>query len=56
MHKIKPEVDKGIQEVIDNAAFIQGNAVTDFAQALSGYLGFIMLSPVPTELMPFRSQ
>ncbi len=37
--KIKPEVDKGIQEVIDNAAFIQGKAVSDFAQALSSYLG-----------------
>jgi len=37
--KIKPEVDKGIQEVIDAAAFIQGKAVTDFAQALSKYMG-----------------
>ena len=37
--KIKPEVDKGIQEVIDAAAFIQGKAVTDFAQALSNYMG-----------------
>jgi len=37
--KIKPEIDRGIQEVIDAAAFIQGKAVTDFAQALSSYLG-----------------
>jgi len=37
--KIKPGVDKGIQEVIDAAAFIQGKAVTDFAQALSKYMG-----------------
>ena len=27
---IKSEVDSAIQEVLDNAAFIQGKAVTDF--------------------------
>lgn len=37
--KIKKEVDTAIQEVIDNAAFIQGKAVTDFATALSAYTG-----------------
>src|SRR5882757_683037 len=37
--KIKKEVDMAIQEVIDNAAFIQGKAVTDFAAALAGYGG-----------------
>ena len=37
--KIKKEVDTAIQEVIDNAAFIQGKAVTDFAGALSAYTG-----------------
>jgi dTDP-4-amino-4,6-dideoxygalactose transaminase len=37
--KIKKEVDAAIQEVIDNAAFIQGKAVTDFATALSAYTG-----------------
>ena len=37
--KIKKEVDTAIQEVIDNAAFIQGKAVTDFAAALSAYTG-----------------
>lgn len=37
--KIKKEVDTAIQEVIDNAAFIQGKAVTDFATALSVYTG-----------------
>lgn len=37
--KIKKEVDAAIQEVIDNAAFIQGKAVTDFAAALSAYTG-----------------
>lgn len=36
--KIKKEVDAGIQEVIDNAAFINGKAVTDFTANLSRYL------------------
>lgn len=36
--KIKKEVDSAIQEVIDNAAFINGKAVTDFASSLSKYL------------------
>jgi dTDP-4-amino-4,6-dideoxygalactose transaminase len=37
--RIKKEVDTAIQEVIDNAAFIQGKAVTDLASALSTYTG-----------------
>ena len=37
--RIKAEVDAGIREVIDNTAFINGKAVTDFASSLSGYLG-----------------
>ena len=37
--KIKSEVDSAIQEVIDNAAFINGKAVTDLANALSAYTG-----------------
>ena len=37
--KIKQEVDTAIQEVIENAAFIQGKAVSDFASSLSQYLG-----------------
>jgi dTDP-4-amino-4,6-dideoxygalactose transaminase len=37
--KIKKEVDSAIQEVIDNAAFINGKAVTDFAASLSAYMG-----------------
>jgi dTDP-4-amino-4,6-dideoxygalactose transaminase len=37
--KIKKDVDSAIQEVIDNAAFIQGKAVTDFAAALATYNG-----------------
>src|SRR5207253_10848013 len=37
--KIKNEVDTAIQEVIDNASFINGKAVTEFATALGQYLG-----------------
>jgi UDP-2-acetamido-2-deoxy-ribo-hexuluronate aminotransferase len=37
--KIKSEVDAAIQEVIDNTAFINGKAVSDFAAALSAYMG-----------------
>ena len=37
--KIKKEVDAGIQNVIDNTAFINGPIVKDFAQHLSEYMG-----------------
>lgn len=37
--KIKPEVDKGIQEVIDTCAFINGPQVKDFGKALEKYSG-----------------
>src|ERR1700744_2736856 len=37
--KIKSEVDSAIQEVLDNAAFINGKAVTDVAGALSAWSG-----------------
>jgi len=37
--KIKSEVDSAIQEVIDNAAFINGKAVTDLAASLAAYSG-----------------
>jgi dTDP-4-amino-4,6-dideoxygalactose transaminase len=37
--RIKGEVDAAIQDVIDNAAFINGKAVTDFAASLATYLG-----------------
>lgn len=37
--KIKDEVDAGIQNVIDNTAFINGPIVKEFAQHLSEYLG-----------------
>lgn len=36
--KIKPEVDKAIQEVIDSAAFINGPAVKEFQSDLEKYL------------------
>lgn len=38
-HKIKPEVDKAIIEVLESAAFINGKAVHDFAAHLSSYIG-----------------
>lgn len=37
--KIKPEVDKGIQEVIDTCAFINGPQVKEFGKALEEYSG-----------------
>ena len=43
--KIKQEVDTAIQEVIENATFIQGKAVTDFANALSQYLNIAHVIP-----------
>ena len=43
--KIKNEVDTAIQEVIDNASFIQGKSVTDFAASLSQYLGITHVIP-----------
>lgn len=37
--KIKPEVDKGIQEVIDTCAFINGPQVKEFGKELEAYSG-----------------
>lgn len=37
--KIKPEVDKGIQEVIDTCAFINGPQVKQFGEDLKEYTG-----------------
>jgi UDP-2-acetamido-2-deoxy-ribo-hexuluronate aminotransferase len=37
--KIKDAVDAGIQDVLDNASFINGKAVSDFAASLAAYLG-----------------
>ncbi len=37
--KIKPDIDKGIQEVLDNASFIAGKQVQEFAVDLGKYAG-----------------
>lgn len=37
--KIKPEIDRGIQKVIDTCAFINGSQVKEFAEALEEYSG-----------------
>jgi len=44
--KIKVEVDRGIQEVIDSAAFIKGAAVSRFEQNLTSYTGAKHVIPV----------
>lgn len=38
-HKIKPEVDKAVLEVMESTAFINGKQVQDFTDHLSVYLG-----------------
>ncbi len=38
-HKIKPEVDKAVIDVIESSAFINGKPVHDFAANLSAYIG-----------------
>ncbi len=43
--KIKDEVDAGIQNVIDNTAFINGPIVKEFAQHLSVYMGGCHVTP-----------
>jgi len=43
--KIKNEIDRGIQEVIDQASFINGPPVKQFASALSEYLGVKQVIP-----------
>ena len=37
--KVKPEIDKAIQEVIDSTAFIKGEPVKQFENELAKYLG-----------------
>src|SRR5688500_860277 len=37
--RIKPEVDKAIEEVLTSTAFIQGPQVSEFANALAKYVG-----------------
>ena len=36
---IKADIDRGIQEVIDSAAFVKGQKVTDFQTRLESYTG-----------------
>lgn len=43
--KIRTEIDQGIQEVIDQAAFINGPHVKKFATNLSNYLGASVVVP-----------
>jgi dTDP-4-amino-4,6-dideoxygalactose transaminase len=38
-HKIKPEIDRAVVEVMESSAFINGKPVQDFAADLSSYLG-----------------
>lgn len=38
-HKIKPEVDKAVIDVIESSAFINGKPVHEFAANLSAYIG-----------------
>ena len=44
--QIKEDIDKGIQEVIDSAAFIKGPKVSDFQQHLEHYTGAKHVIPV----------
>ena len=37
--KIKPEVDKAIQDVVESAYFVGGPQVKEFQQSLEKYLG-----------------
>ncbi len=37
-HKIKHEIDKAVQEVLNSCRFIKGKQVTDFENALAAYL------------------
>lgn len=38
-HKLKPEVDKAVIDVMESTAFINGKIVQDFASNLTSYLG-----------------
>jgi len=44
-HKIKPEVDKAIENVLETSAFINGPDVRHFSQELSDYLGIKHIIP-----------
>lgn len=38
-HKLKPEIDKAVIDVLESSAFINGKPVAEFAGALANYLG-----------------
>ena len=44
--RIKQDIDAGIQEVIDSAAFIKGQKVKDFQTHLEAYTGAKHVIPV----------
>src|SRR5687767_14190678 len=43
--RIKPEIDKAIEEVLTSTAFIQGPQVNEFAKSLSQYSGSEHVTP-----------
>ena len=43
--RIKPEIDKAIEEVLTSTAFIQGPQVAEFAEALANYIGVEKVIP-----------
>ena len=43
--RLQPDIDKGIAEVLDTAAFIKGPAVKEFRAELADYLGVPYLIP-----------
>ena len=50
-NKIKPEVDKALEGVINSAAFINGPEVQAFKSELQEYLNVKHVIPLQTELM-----
>jgi dTDP-4-amino-4,6-dideoxygalactose transaminase len=38
-HKLKPEIDKAVIDVLESSAFINGKPVAEFATSLAAYLG-----------------
>ena len=47
--KIKDEIDNGIRQVLDSAAYINGKPVQEFAKNLSIYLG--VKHTIPSAIM-----
>src|SRR4051812_47678810 len=44
-HKIRPEVDRAVLDVLESAAFINGKPVQEFAGNLAKYLGIKHVIP-----------